>query len=128
MILWQPRPGARPAVEERDVFRFSMVLGAANGIRDRCLKVRPGSRTMIGREWVEPNQWVDVQFGGVFGPEVLKRQGNFSGGDGTGGGGKELTVMLADGTNMSVVPAALNEVRDCGGFLSLGNETIGMIE
>ncbi|CAD6590900.1 MAG: hypothetical protein ASARMPRED_005098 [Alectoria sarmentosa] len=128
MILWQPRPQARPALDGRDVFRFSKILGAANGVLDRCLRARPGSRSMIGREWVEPNQWVEVQFGGVFGPEAVRGQGNFSGDDGVGFGGEELMVMLADGTNVSVVPSAFNEVRGCGGLLSLGNETAGNIE
>ena len=77
---------------------------------------------------MEPNQWVDVQFGVVFGPEAVTGQGNFSGGDWVGGGGEELKVMLADGTNVSVVPSAFNEVRGCGGLLSLENETVGTIE
>lgn len=128
MILWQPRPGTPPAVEGRDVFRFSKVLGAAKGIRHHCLRERPGSRSMIGREWVGPNQWVDVQFGGVFGPEVLRGQGNLSSGDVMELEEGKLTVMLADGMNMSVVPSASNEVRDCGRLLSLENETVGAIE
>lgn len=121
MILWQPRPQVRPAVEQQDVFRFSMVLKAANEIRDRCLGRGTGRRSMVGREWVEPNQWVDVQFGGVWGPGVVEGQGNSSGGDGVG-------VMLADGTNMSIVPSALNEMRGCGGLLSLSNNTVETIE
>ncbi|KAL9066246.1 MAG: hypothetical protein Q9161_007703 [Pseudevernia consocians] len=129
MILWQPRPRAAPAVDGRDVFRFSKVLGAANGIRDRCLmRDGLGLRRMIGREWVEPNEWVDVQFGGVFGPEVLRGWGNFSGGDGVVGGGMELAVMMADGSNVSVVPSVLNEVGGCGGLLNVGNGTAGMSE
>ena len=131
MILWQPRPTARPAVEGRDVFPFSKVLKAANGIEDRCLRDRAGSRRMIGREWMEPNEWVDVQFGGVFGPKVLGGLGlrNFGGGNDSGdGAGNRLRVMMADGTNMSVVPSALNEVRGCGGLLSFGNGTARTIE
>lgn len=77
---------------------------------------------------MEPNQWVEVQFGGVFGPEAVTGQGKHSSGDGVGVGGEELMVMLADGTNVSVVPSAFNEVRGCGGLLSLGNETVGNIE
>ena len=115
-------------MDERDVFRFSKVLRAANGIRDRCLRDAPGLRRMVGREWVEPNEWVDVQFGGVFGPDWLSGWGIFSGGDGVVGGGRELRVVLADGTNMTVVPSVFNEVRGCGGLLNLGNGTTGTIE
>ncbi len=129
MILWQPRPRAQPGVEGRDVFRFSKVLKAANGIRDLCLNGWMGRRSMIGREWVEPNEWVDVQFGGVFGPEVVKSWRNSSSSDdGVVGGRGELNVVLADGTNMSVLPSAFNEVRGCGRLLNLGNGTVGTIE
>ena len=129
IILWQPRPRAQPAVEERDVFRFSKVLKAANGIRDLCLEGWMGRRRMIGREWVEPNEWVDVQFGGVSGPEVVKGWGNSSGSDdGVVGRRGELRVILADGTNMSVLPSVFNEVRGCGGLLNLGNGTAGTID
>lgn len=82
----------------------------------------------MGREWVEPNEWVDVQFGGVWGPEVLSGEGNFSGGGRVGVGGGKVTGMLADGTNVSVVASVLDEVGGCGGLLRLGNETVGSIE
>lgn len=84
---------------------------------------------MVGREWVEPNQWVDVQFGVVFGPEMVGRGwGNFSGGGVVGRGGGKVTVLMADGTSRSVDASALNQVGGCGGMLSLGNETVGVIE
>ena len=104
------------------MFRFSKVVSAAGEIRDRCLRGGAGRKSMIGREWVEPNQWVDVQFAGVFGPEMVGGWGNLS-------GGGNAVVMLADGANSSVVlPSVLNEMGGCRGLVDLGDGTIGEVE
>lgn len=86
--------------EEFDVFPFEKVLQSANSINNECLIRRRGHTPQIGREWIQPHQWVDVQFGGIWDPaytRVLK--GNAS--DNITGFGNG-TVFLSDGTNMTV--------------------------
>lgn len=120
------------------MFPFSKVLGAAERVRGKCLDPRGavGTWRMLGREWVGPRWWVEVQFAGVWGPEVM---GMGMGDDSAGyeeeiGGGRRsgmVNVILADGTNMSVSAvdgeSAFGGVGGCGGALELGNGTAGMI-
>lgn len=104
LILWQTRPNVHAPQDEFDVFPFSKILHAANAIRDRCLLRRRGHTPQIGREWILPHQWIDVQVGGIWGPNVGKLKGNAS--DNVLGAG-DLTVFLADGTNMTISSSML---------------------
>ena len=119
---------------DRDVFPFSGVLGAADRVREKCLTGGVGRRRVLGRDWVSRIQRVEVQFGSVFGSEVMERRmqvWNLGGDERVRGtGGEELTVMLTDGRNVSVVELehALHGVRGCGGLLELGNGTAGIHE
>lgn len=138
LILWAPRAGARrPGVgQEEDVFPFSRVLGAAGRVRSKCLDPHGavGTWRMLGREWVSPRWWVEVQFAGVWGPEVMGMgMGNPSADYKAEGGGRSgmVKVRLADGRNVSVSAVdgefAFGGVGGCGGPLELRNGTARMI-
>ena len=97
LILWQPRPTARPPRVDEDIFPFWKILRAAYGIREQCMVGRPGHLPQIGRTWIKPNEFVDVQIAGVFPSEV---------GDRVSGDalleGKNMTLILADGSRLEV--------------------------
>ena len=112
LILWQPRPSAQVPQETFDVFSFSKILQAANSIRDRCLIRRRGHTPQIGREWVAPHQWVDVQFGGIWGPEITMLKANASNNVLRAG---HLTVYIADGTNMTISTSSILRDWDSNG-------------
>lgn len=120
LVLWQPRPTARPPPFDEDVFPFSKVLSAAQGIRNRCLVGRPGDLPQIGRSWIAPNQLVDVQFGGVFGSEGV--DGDYIG----FASRQDMIVFTADGTNLTIASTDLDEAPSCGDLIPLdrGNQSM----
>ncbi|MCJ1450815.1 hypothetical protein MMC28_001149 [Mycoblastus sanguinarius] len=98
LILWQPRPTVQPpSPSALDVFPFSQILQAAYRIRDQCLLGTRERAPQIGREWIEPHQWVDVQYAGVYGVEELRR--NWSD---AALRGEKMKLSLSDGTNQTV--------------------------
>ena len=107
LIIWQPRPNVQLPRHDFDIFPFSRILQAANSIRDFCLIRRRGHTPQLGREWIMPNQWVNVQFGGIWGPGVDTMGGNRSNGIEMVGSGN-LTVSLLDGTNMTFPSSILD--------------------
>lgn len=111
MIMWQPRDVTRKPQVEEDVFPFSRILQAARRIRNGCLAGRPGHLPTIGREWIRPYQYVDVQFGGVFPEEFNGIKGNWND---TAEEDTNLTVFLADGSNLNVSTNASRGTWQCG--------------
>lgn len=120
------------------MFPFSRVLGAAGRVRSKCLDPHGavGTWRTLGREWVSPRWWVEVQFAGVWGPEVMGMgmgMGNDSADYEAEGGRRSgmVNVRLADGRNMSVNAVdgefAFSGVDGCGRPLELGNGTAGMV-
>ena len=106
-ILWQPKPGARPAIMSLDLFPFQKILSAAYDIRNQCIKSSQQYYPRLGRAWIGPHDWVDVQFGSVLGPRGLGvNASDFESGN--------LTVKLADGTNQTVASAMLGQIGGCG--------------
>lgn len=105
MLLWQPRPAVHLPSEEFDVFPFGKILQAANNIRDRCLTRRRGHAPQIGREWVQPHQWVDVQFGGIWGPTY---KGLLTG-NASNILSWDVVVQLSDGANVTIPSSVLRE-------------------
>jgi len=104
---------------KEDAFPFSKILQAARGIRNRCLVGRPGHKPTIGREWIRPSQFVDVQFGGVFPRNVDGIKGNLSD---TSEEDTNLTVYLADGSNLTFASNALGGTREYGSsIMRIGN-------
>lgn len=124
LVLWQPRPGSRPPPPTlSDIFYFDAVVQAAKSIREVCFNEGRGWIPMIGREWIEPNAWIDVQFGVVIPP---------SGGDGeygkTESTGGNVTVLLADGSNRTVVPSLIDGNDTCGRLIGLESEGSGVLK
>ena len=71
---------------------------------------------MLGREWIEPNEWVDVQFGIVSAAMGLASLRNAP-----AIGDKTLTVHLWDGSNRTIVAPAFNESHaPCSSMFELG--------
>ena len=113
-ILWQPKPGERPPTAEFDIFTFSNIITAAYNIRNQCIKRSEHFNTRLGRAYIEPNEWVDVQFGSVLGP----RRWPVNASDAESGG---LTMMLADGSNQTFASSMLGQVGGCGAVTGLEN-------
>ena len=116
-ILWQPKPGARPAIMSLDLFPFQKIVNAAYDIRDHCIKSSAQYHPRLGRAWIGPHDWVDVQFGSVLGPRGLAANPSD-----VGSGG--LTVRLADGTNQTVTSSMLGQIGGCGATTGF-EDTIG---
>lgn len=106
-ILWQPKPGVRPSLTSLDLFPFSKILGAAYDIRNQCLKSSEQYYPRLGRAWIGPHDWVDVQFGSVLGPRELAVNASDV-------GSGDLTVRLADGANQTVTSSMLAQIGGCG--------------
>ena len=106
-VLWQPKPGVRPPIAEFDMFTFSNILSAAYSIRNRCMKRSEQYHITLGRAWIQPHQWIDIQFGSVLGPRGLAINAS----DVRSGG---LTVRMADGSNQTVASSMLGQMGDCG--------------
>ena len=96
LILWQPRPTAKPPLFDEDVFPFDKVLRAAYDIRNQCLLGKPGKLPQIGREWISPSEFVDVQIAGVFAPVkgAIVQMNN----DRLPAANANVTLQSADGT------------------------------
>lgn len=119
MITWQPRHITREPQVKEDVFPFSQILQAARDIRKRCLVGRPRHTPTIGREWIRPSQFADVQFGGVFPRNLNGIKGN---GSDTSEEDTNLTVYLADGSNLTFASNALGGTREYGSsIIRIGN-------
>ena len=116
-ILWQPRPGARPAITSLDPLPFQKIINAAYSIRDHCIKSSAQYHPRLGRAWIGPHDWVDVQFGSVLGPRGLAANASDVGSRG-------LTVRLANGTNQTVASSMLGQIGDCGAATGF-EDTIG---
>lgn len=121
LVLWQPKQSARaPPPTLADLFPFTWLLEAADAIRDYCWggNYGLGSIPVLGRTWVLPNEWVDVQFGVVMRPEGFSEKLNVS-----EKRGPDMTVLLADGSNMTLT-ASTSDRHDvaCGGLLGLKAE------
>ena len=106
-ILWQPKPGVRPSLTSVDLFPFSNILDAAYNIRNWCIKSSEVYHPRLGRAWIGPHNWVDVQFGSVLGPRGLAINASD-----VGSGG--LTVRWANGSNQTVTSSMLGQVENCG--------------
>ena len=106
-ILWQPKLGARPPLAEIDLFPFSKILDAAYDIKDQCIKSSEQYHPRLGRAWIGPHSWVDVQFGSVLGPRGLAVNASDVGSSG-------LTVRWADGSNQNVTSSMLGQIGGCG--------------
>ena len=106
-ILWQPKPGVRPPVTSLDLFPFNKILVAANGIRNFCLQGSEQYHPRLGRAWIGPHDWVDVQFGSVLGPRGFAINASDFGSGG-------LTVRMADGSNQTVTSSMLGQSGNCG--------------
>ena len=126
MIMWQPRPGSQaPPPTLSDFFPFRAVLFAAKSIRDVCMVAWPRSPPMLGRAWILPNQWVDVQFGVVVGSQVSDGVHNIS----TIADDGMVLVQLADGSNRTVLATAVKEDDfTCGKLIGQGNGLSGSIQ
>ena len=107
LVLWQPRPGTRlPPPTLTDFFPLDFVVNAARQIRDQCLAEWPWAVPSLGRQWILPNEWVDVQLGVVFGPgqRILNVPVNGSVFD-----DEMVTVHTADGSNRTIRALAVHE-------------------
>ena len=114
-ILWQPKRGVRPPIAELDIFPFNNVLIAAYDIRNKCIEGSERFHPRLGRAWIEPHNWVDVQFGSVLAPRGL----TINASDVESG---NLTVMLADGSNQTVASSMLlGQIGGCGALTGLEN-------
>ena len=111
-ILWQPTD-PRP-VASFDIFAFSKILSAAHSIRDQCIKGSEQFHPRLGRAWIEPREWVDVQFGYVLGPSGLAVNASDV-------GSGNLTLRLADGSNRTFASSMLQQVGDCGAATGFEN-------
>ena len=79
---------------------------------------------MLGREWIMPNEWVDVQLGVVIAPRTLQGESN-----GSVTENEIVTVHLADRSNETVDALAFNSNQiSCGRLASLGNGTFENIQ
>jgi len=127
LIIWQPRDETRKPESEEDVFPFSKIIQAARRIRNECLAGRPGHLPTIGREWIQPYQFVDVQFGGVFPNGIDGIKGDYSH---TAEKDPDLTLHLADGSNLTVASNALGETWKCGSPITNGfaNSNLSLIQ
>ena len=114
-ILWQPKLRVRPPLTPLDLFPFNKILGAAYGIRDQCLKASEQYHPRLGRAWIGPHDWVDVQFGSVLGPRGL-------GINASDVGSGDLTVRMADGSNQTFTSSMLGQVGKCGAATGLEDE------
>lgn len=124
LVLWQPRPESRlPPPTLADVFPFDAVVDAAKSIREVCLTEGHGWIPMIGRSWIEPNEWIDVQFGVVTGSDSVDGKFGISGAD-----GGNMTVLLADGSTRTLVPSLFERNNACGGLDRLGSEGLAVLE
>lgn len=117
LILWQPRPSSpMPPPTLADVFPFRRLLEAAEAIRDICWggSHGTGAAPVLGRMWVLPNEWVDVQFAVSIGPPSIENRRNVS--EGRQGGGTR--VLLADGshTTYTASGSSLNNTA-CSGLI-----------
>lgn len=116
LVLWQPKLSARlPPPTLADLFPFTWLLEAAEAIRDFCWGggYGMGSIPVLGRTWVLPNEWVDVQFGVVMRPTGFTESLNVSQKK-----GPETTVLLADGSNMTLTPSTFDRHGlTCGGLM-----------
>lgn len=114
-VLWQPKRGVRPPIAELDIFPFSNILTAADDIRNQCIEGSQIFHQRLGRAWIEPHNWVDVQFGAVLGPIGLTTNASDV-------GSGNLTVMMADGSNQTVASSMLlGQSGGCGAVTGLEN-------
>ena len=114
-ILWQPKRGVRPPIAELDIFPFNNILIAAYDIRNQCIEGSQRFHPRLGRAWIEPHNWVDVQFGSVLGPRGLSINASDV-------GSGNLTVMMADGSNQTVASSMLlGQIGGCGAVTGLEN-------
>ena len=114
-ILWQPKRGVRPPIADLDIFPFNNILIAAYDIRNQCIEGFETFHPRLGRAWIEPHNWVDVQFGSVLAPRGL-----FINASDVGSG--NLTVMMADGSNQTVSSSMLlGQIGGCGAVTGLEN-------
>ena len=100
-----------------DFFPLSFVVTAARRIRDTCLVEWPWQQRMLGREWIAPNEWVDVQLGVVFGPRSSRMGAEVNGSTVDDG---VVTVYMADGSNGTVRARVVNDSH----FACSGSRTI----
>ena len=114
-ILWQPKRGVRPPREEFDIFAFSKILRAAYNILNECIKSSGTVHARLGRAYIEPHEWVDVQFGSVLAPREFAVNASD-----VGSGG--LTVRMTDGSNQTVASSTLvGQMGDCGAATGFEN-------
>ena len=95
-------------------------------IREICWRGSQGTGPVpvIGRAWVTPNEWVDVQFGVINGPPSLDEWMNAS-----EKGGGEMRVLLADGSYRDVVASAFSVNNTaCGGSTEYAGGNTRLIE
>ena len=115
LVLWQPRTGApMPPPTLTDVFPFSSVLYAARRIVNICLVDRPRSPPGLGREWIMPNEWVDVQTGIILNTAHLQEYHHLPSPE-----DRSTSVLLADGSRVNATVIHTSELR-CGSITTLG--------
>ena len=106
-VTWQPRPRIRPPVASFDIFYPSVIQRTAFRIRDQCVQGNRFHGPQLGKEWIEPHQWVLVQFGSA--SVINETTGNFS--DAASG---NFSVMWADGTNQTVTDLMFGQTEGSG--------------
>ena len=101
-ILWDPRPGFQPPAENYDTLKPIKLQQAAFRVRDDCVKLpRYGTLRRLGHEWIQPNQWVKVQFAAAFdNNQHLDTLEDVESGT--------MTMVLANGTNITVPSSMFN--------------------
>lgn len=113
-----------PPPTQTDIFPFNAVLYSARRIRNICLLDRPGSPPMLGKEWVKPHEWIDVQLGIMLeAPRGAGYRDVSAIDDGM------MTMLLADGTHRTVKASEIHETRvGCGNLTVFGGGTVGNIQ
>ena len=112
-MSWAPRPWVPPP-PPLGVERFSPwdILWQAGTMMRMCFySYRPEqpSSLQLGYTWIKPHQWVLVQI-----VAVVVDEGNSGSGDGN------LTVVLGNGTNVTV-DANMSNPSTCGSSITLAN-------
>ena len=117
LILWQPRTGSStPPPTLADIFPFSSVLYAARRIKNICLIDRPGSPPGLGREWILPNEWIDVQIG------IILNSGHLTDyHDSPLLEERSMSVLLANGSQVDASVIHVSQLR-CENMSTLGEQ------